>query len=136
MAALNTLKQSDITEIKSMKNPPGPVELVLSGVCILKGIKPVKGKDADGKPMDDYWGPSIKMISDMGFLSSLQTYDKDSIAPAVVKKIAAMLPHDDMQPERVKSVSTACYGIVQWVRAMETYDRVAKVVAPKKAQLK
>jgi dynein heavy chain len=24
---------------------------------------------------------------------------------------------------------------VQWVRAMETYDRVAKVVAPKKAQL-
>jgi dynein heavy chain len=53
----------------------------------------------------------------------------------VIKKIAALLPHDDLQPERVKQVSSACYGLIQWVRAMETYDRVAKVVGPKKIQL-
>ena len=35
----------------------------------------------------------------------------------------------------IKSASTACEGLCQWVRAMEVYDRVAKVVAPKKVKL-
>ena len=35
----------------------------------------------------------------------------------------------------IKSASTACEGLCKWVRAMEVYDRVAKVVAPKKAKL-
>lgn len=38
-------------------------------------------------------------------------------------------------PDVVKSASTACEGLCKWVRAMEVYDRVAKVVAPKKAKL-
>ena len=38
-------------------------------------------------------------------------------------------------PDVVKSASTACEGLCRWVRAMEVYDRVAKVVAPKKAAL-
>jgi len=38
-------------------------------------------------------------------------------------------------PEKIKSVSTACEGICRWVRAMEVYDRVAKIVAPKKIAL-
>ncbi len=32
-------------------------------------------------------------------------------------------------------VSKAAYGLCCWVRAMESYDRVAKVVEPKKAKL-
>lgn len=41
----------------------------------------------------------------------------------------------DFHPDVVKSASTACEGLCKWVRAMEVYDRVAKVVAPKKAKL-
>lgn len=33
-------------------------------------------------------------------------------------------------------VSKAAYGLCCWVRAMEAYDRVAKVVGPKKEALK
>lgn len=29
----------------------------------------------------------------------------------------------------------ACEGLCKWVRAMDIYDKVAKVVAPKKAKL-
>jgi dynein heavy chain len=32
----------------------------------------------------------------------------------------------------IKKASKAAYGLCCWVRAMEAYDRVAKVVAPKK----
>jgi dynein heavy chain len=135
MEALNTLTKKDIDEVKALKKPPGAVRLVLQCVCIIKGLKSVKGKDDEGKAFDDYWPASTKMVADSGFLGSLQTFDKDNIPAPVVKKIAALLPHDDLQPERVKQVSSACYGLIQWVRAMETYDRVAKVVGPKKAQL-
>lgn len=41
----------------------------------------------------------------------------------------------DFNPERIKTVSTACEGLCKWVRAMEVYDRVIKIVAPKKARL-
>merc|ERR1719324_1419034 len=62
LAALDTLTAKDIGEIKAMKNPPGPVKLVLQGVCYLKGIKPARVKDADGKMVEDYWSVSVKMI--------------------------------------------------------------------------
>lgn len=40
LAALNTLKPPDITIVKSMKNPPSAVKLVLEAVCVIRGIKP------------------------------------------------------------------------------------------------
>lgn len=40
LAALNTLKPPDITIVKSMKNPPNAVKLVLEAVCVIRGIKP------------------------------------------------------------------------------------------------
>lgn len=38
-------------------------------------------------------------------------------------------------PELIAKASTACEGLCKWVRAMDTYDLVAKVVAPKKIKL-
>lgn len=45
------------------------------------------------------------------------------------------MPDREFDPERIKTVSTACEGLCKWVRAMEVYDRVIKIVAPKKARL-
>jgi dynein heavy chain len=45
------------------------------------------------------------------------------------------MPDREFNPERIKNVSTACEGLCKWVRAMEVYDRVIKIVAPKKAAL-
>ena len=41
----------------------------------------------------------------------------------------------EFHPDVVKTASTACEGLCKWTRAMEVYDRVAKVVAPKKESL-
>lgn len=38
LAALNTLTPADITIVKTMKNPPKGVKLVMEAVCILKVI--------------------------------------------------------------------------------------------------
>lgn len=72
----------------------------------------------------------------MKFLESLKTFDKDNINVAVMKKIRERFIVDrEFVPEKIKSISMACEGICRWVRAMEIYDRVAKIVAPKKLAL-
>ena len=45
LSALDTLKPADITVVKSMKNPPSGVKLVLEAVCVIRGIKPDRKPD-------------------------------------------------------------------------------------------
>ncbi|XP_047461369.1 dynein axonemal heavy chain 3 [Mugil cephalus] len=138
LSALDTLKPSDITVVKSMQNPPGPVKLVMESICIMKGIKPERKPDpsGSGKMVEDFWGPSKKLLGDLKFLENLKAYDKDNIPAAYIKKIRdKFIENPDFQPSVIKNVSSACEGLCKWVRAMEVYERVAKVVAPKKEKL-
>lgn len=138
IAALNTLKPADITIVKSMKNPPATVKLVMAAVCVMKGIPPDKIPDPDnpGKKMLDYWGPSKRILGDMGFLESLKNFDKDNIPIATMQKIRKeYLSHKDFKPHIIAKASTAAEGLCKWIIAMDMYDAVAKVVAPKKAKL-
>jgi dynein heavy chain len=138
VAALNTIKPADITLVKSMKNPPQAVKFVLEAVCVMKGIKAERKPDPanPGKILDDYWGPSQKMLGDMKFLESLITYDKNNIAPPIMKRIREkFIPDPNFEPLSIRSVSTACEGLCRWVRAMDSYDKVFKIVAPKQARL-
>jgi len=64
------------------------------------------------------------------------TYEKDNIPPEIMKKIREKyVTNPYFDPNLVKKVSTACEGLCKWVRAIEVYDRVIKIVAPKKAKL-
>ncbi|XP_072168572.1 dynein axonemal heavy chain 3-like [Diadema setosum] len=138
LSALNTLKPNDISMVKAMKNPPPGVKLVMEAVCVMRSVKPERKPDpqGSGKMVEDFWGPSQKLLGDMKFLDALKSYDKDNIAPAVIKKIRdKYIPNPDFKPEVIKNISTACEGLCKWVRAMDVYDRVAKVVAPKKKKL-
>ncbi|VEN56386.1 unnamed protein product, partial [Callosobruchus maculatus] len=135
--ALDTLKPADITVVKSMKNPPSGVKLVMEAICVMKQMKPERKPDlTTGRMVEDYWGPSVKLLGDMKFLENLKAYDKDNIPAPVMKRIRErFMPDREFDPDRIKSVSTACEGLCKWVRAMEVYDRVIKIVAPKKARL-
>lgn len=41
----------------------------------------------------------------------------------------------DFIPEKIKSASMACEGLCQWIRAIDIYDKVARIVMPKKLAL-
>ena len=64
--------------MKTMKSPPAGVKLVMEAVCILKGVKPDRIPDpsGSGKKIEDYWGPSKRLLGDLKFLQSLRDYDK------------------------------------------------------------
>ncbi|XP_031440303.1 dynein axonemal heavy chain 7 [Clupea harengus] len=138
LSALDTLTQQDITMVKSMKSPPAGVKLVMEAICILKGIKPDRIPDpsGSGKKVEDYWGPAKKLLGDMKFLQSLHEYNKDAIPPSQIAVIRQKyITNPDFVPEKIRMASTAAEGLCKWVCAMESYDNVAKVVAPKKEKL-
>ena len=138
LKALDTLKPSDIGEVKAMKDPPAAVKLVMEAVCVMKEVKSEKIMDpgGSGKKIVDYWGPAKKMLGDMKFLDGLKAYDKDNIPAKVMKVIRDVyVPNETFKVEIIAKASKAAEGLCSWVLAMEIYDRVAKVVAPKKIAL-
>ena len=48
---------------------------------------------------------------------------QDTIAPAIVKVIRTKyVTNPDFDPDKIRTVSTACEGLCKWVLAMEKYD--------------
>ncbi|CAB4069325.1 DNAH [Lepeophtheirus salmonis] len=136
--SLDTLNPNDITVVKTMKNPAPIVKFVVEAVCVMKGVLPDRRPDLEnkGRLIDDYWSPGQKMMGDIKFLDTLRAYDKDNISPSIMKKIREKyVTNPYFDPNLVKKVSTACEGLCKWVRAIEVYDRVIKIVSPKKAKL-
>lgn len=89
-----------------------------------------------GKKIVDYWGPSKRILGDMGFLQSLKDYDKDDISPDIMKKIRKdFIPHKDFQPHIVAKASSAAEGLCKWIKAIENFESVNTVVLPKKFKL-
>lgn len=139
LKALDTIKPSEINEVKSMANPPAGVKLVCEGVCQMLGIKPARIPDpADpSKRIMDYWGPSQKMLSDAGFITTLKKFDKDNLDPKIMKVVVSKYISDEnFSPEKAEKASKAAAGLCKWVHAMALYDNVSKVVAPKREALK
>lgn len=138
VAALKTLKKADVVEVKSMLKPPRTVVLVMEAVCHFMGVSPVKVRDPDNpqKSTFDFWQPAKQhLLSDVKFLQNLMDYDKDNIAPRVIKAVKKFLTDPAFEPERIRDASIAAYGLSQWVRAMVEYDRINKLVEPKRRRL-
>jgi len=136
-SALKTVKPADIKMVTSYVQPPGAVKLVMEGVCVMLNVAPTKTTDpATGKKVSDYWPAAKKELMDPKFLSRLLEYDKDNIDLKIITKIREVyLTNEDFTVENAKNASSAAAGMCKWIYAMSDYDRVAKIVAPKRAEL-
>jgi hypothetical protein len=138
--ALNTLKAEDIRFLRTMKNPPSGVKMVLEAVCIIKGVQPERKSDPKGlgKLIEDYWSASLRMLSsDIKFLESLKSFDRNHIPRDSIALVRERYLHSsDFDPTSLRKVSIACEGLAKWVKAIDIYDRVINVVKPKREKLK
>nr|CAD7400377.1 unnamed protein product [Timema cristinae] len=100
-------------------------------------VKPDRVPDpGTGRMIDDYWGPSKRILGDLKFLESLVQFDKDHIPIRVIKQLEEkILPDENFDPDKVKTASSAAEGLCKWVLAICKYDKVAKVIAPKREAL-
>ena len=137
---LSKLDKSQIVEVKALKKPPAGVRLTLKAICIMFEIKAVKIPDPDNpqKKIDDFWGPSQKMLNDLGpdkFKNELVEFDKDAISKAVVEAVDPICESEEFQVETIAKVSVACEAMCMWVHAMRKYYYVSLEVEPKRRQL-
>ena len=139
LASLDTLTKKDFDTIRAYQKPPDKVKLALEAVCVMLKEKPDRIKDPDGgmKKVEDYWGPAKRLLGDVKtFMARLKDYDKDNIDPGVMAKLRGRYIDDEnFDPDVVASASSAAAGLASWCHAMDKYDRVAKVVAPKRIAL-
>lgn len=137
-AALDTIKPADINYMRNFSNPPEVIKLIMEAVCVLLDEKPAKNRDESGRAVYDYWKPSLGLLSQPDqFVSRLKEYDKDNIPQRITNKIRQQYKtHEKFTYEKAQNASTACVSLYQWVTAMDTYDKVAKEVAPKQERLK
>ncbi|KAM9856968.1 dynein axonemal heavy chain 1 [Aulostomus maculatus] len=137
LSSLKSLNKNDVTEVRAMQRPPPGVKLVIEAVCIMKGIKPKKvAGPKPGTKIKDYWEPGKGLLQDPGkFLESLFKYDKENISDSVITLVQPYIDNEEFQPESIAKVSKACTSICQWVRAMYSYNFVAKAVEPKRKAL-
>lgn len=123
IAALNTLKESDIGEMKGYAKPPDDLVLVMDAVALLLG-------EAAG------WASAVKTMKDpKGFIKRLKDYDKDNIKEAKLKKLKKFVNDDRFDPKKIKQKSVAAESICMWCRAMDKYAEVKKIVEPKQKAL-
>ena len=73
----------------------------------------------------------------MKFLENLKAFEKDNIDESYMRKIRERhLPNPDFDPAIIRNISSACEGLCLWVRAIDQYDHVIKIVTPKRASLR
>lgn len=71
-------------------------------------------------------------MGDVSFIKRLLEYNKDGINQAIQKKLVKYIEDPSFTPELVQKQSNAATSLCMWVRAMDVYGKVARVVAPKK----
>ncbi|XP_044299896.1 dynein axonemal heavy chain 6 isoform X2 [Varanus komodoensis] len=120
--ALDSLDKADISEIRVFTKPPDLVMTVMEAICILLNAKPD-------------WATAKQLLGDSTFLKKLLEYDKENIKSQILLKLQKYMNNPDFVPEKVEKVSKACKSMCMWVRAMDLYSRVVKVVEPKRQKL-
>lgn len=107
-------------EIKAYANPPPLVAEVMKGVLILR------------EASDLSWAEAKRQLGEQNFINELINFDKDEMSDKTLKKIGQMVIKPDFKPETVGRVSVAAMSLCKWVRAMEVYGRIYRVVEPKR----
>ena len=79
--ALKVLDRKDLDLIKSFKQPPLPVKVVLQALCLILYPNPgEKRKNPDTLKLEvDWWAASLKLLGNTKLLNEMLEYDKENI---------------------------------------------------------
>lgn len=117
--ALKQIGKKDITEIKTVANPHVDVIMVMSAVCVLLDVDPVKKMDpASGKKIVDYWKPAQSMMNQPDFLKKLLEYPSEDVTETHVKKLAPFTGEEKFSKDHLKNINMVAANLAGWCLAM------------------
>ena len=118
--SVSNIKKQQLTEVRSMANPPQGVRLALVSVCTLLGHR-----------VDD-WKAVQAIVRKDDFIASIVNYDneKQMTKALRIKMRNEYLSNDNFTYEKVNHASKACGPLVQWVQAQVMYSEILDRVGP------
>ncbi|KAL4887486.1 dynein heavy chain, N-terminal region 1-domain-containing protein [Aspergillus karnatakaensis] len=118
--SVRNIKRQQLTEVRSMANPPASVRLTLEAVCIMLGHRV------------DSWKSIQTVARKDDFIGSITDYkNEQTLTRAIRLKVQSeYLTKEDFTVERVSRASKACGPLVQWVEAQITYADILDRVGP------
>ena len=122
--SVSNIKRQQLTEVRSMGNPPAGVKLALEAVCTLLGHRV------------DSWKTIQGIVRRDDFIASIVGYDNERQMTRNhrVKMQNEYLSSDDFTYEKVNRASKACGPLVQWVEAQVNYSAILDRIGPLRAE--
>ncbi|GAA5826137.1 hypothetical protein JCM11251_007177 [Rhodosporidiobolus azoricus] len=119
-AAVSNIKKQQLTEVRSMANPPEPVKLSMEAVCILLGHKV------------DSWKTVQGVLRGESFISNIVNFDTSRMMTRQLrdKMRNDYLSRPSFNYETVNRASKACGPLCKWVIAQVNYSDILDKVGP------
>ncbi|CAF4390767.1 unnamed protein product, partial [Adineta steineri] len=81
---------------------------------------------------EDTWDEAKKDLANVDFIKTLIKFPKDDITDRTLRRMQPFINDSELIPEKLKGVSSAASALCTWIRAVESYARVYRIVQPKK----
>ncbi|KAF9287595.1 hypothetical protein BGZ68_001583 [Mortierella alpina] len=118
--AVTDIKRAQLTEVRTMANPPEAVKMTMESVCTLLGNRL------------DSWKTVQTIIRREDFISSIVNFDTDrNLTPSMRERMKVeFLNNPNYNFETVNHASKACGPLVKWVIAQVRYSEILDRIGP------
>ena len=137
--ALKAINAKDIQLLKQLKSPPEIIRRIFDCVLILLGgdiVPCALVKPKERFTLEASWSLALPMMGKSTFLEDIMHFDRDAINDETVELLHPYISAEDFTYDDAKKASGNVAGLCTWVRAMDMYTTIAKVVKPKMEQLR
>lgn len=124
-ASVSNIKKQQLTEVRSMGNPPSAVKNAMESICIVLGHKISSWKDVQA------------VIRRDDFITSIVNFDTDkSLTKSLRDKVnKEYLNKPDYTFEVINRASKACGPLAKWVMAQVSFSDILDRVGPLRAEV-
>lgn len=136
--AIDTLYLVDVVTMRTLSRPPEKIKMIGKALCILFKVKPVRIPDPanPSKHIEDYWGPTKKLLSNSNIINMLIHFDRENIDAKTLRILKEeFFNNPQFTYEEMLKVSKAAAGFYIWINRTVTYYEIFKQITARRVEI-